>query len=97
MELFNRDAEFWGLNDPEFRNMVNDPYLNAQGKVLNNAGGRDPWKPRSRNCCGLNATGAEPVNKAVTKLQAWNYAKTGLALVGAYVVVKYLMAKLKKS
>ena len=32
----------------------------------------------------------------VQNIQAWNYFKTGLALVGAYVVIKFLYVKFAK-
>ncbi len=86
MEIFGRNAEFWSMENTQentqYRNMVNDPYL---------------FKPRvqktKRNfcACGLNASGEEPapVQKAVTQIQAWNYLKTGLALVGVYALLKH--------
>lgn len=35
-----------------------------------------------------------PVNSSVQSMQTWQYAKTGLALVGAWVVAKWLFSKL---
>lgn len=55
--------------------------------------------------CGINATGEEPApepipeesaNKKVINLRAWQYVRAGLAIVGAYVVIKYLITKFKK-
>jgi hypothetical protein len=54
------------------------------------------------NCCGLAATGDEPepdpapVKANVTNLQAWQYIKTGLAIIGVYVVLKFLYGKFIK-
>jgi hypothetical protein len=90
-------AEFFGKNS-EYRNMIDDPYLRMA----------DQRKPFN-NCCGFAATGdeilateevpqddIEPVKSQVMNLQAWKYAKTGLAIIGAYVVIKYLYGKIKK-
>lgn len=54
--------------------------------------------------CGLAATGDEPipqageepeksVNTQVHNLQVWSYARTGLMLIGAYVVIKFIYTK----
>lgn len=76
--------------DLNFRNMVDDPYLNRMANK--------PFK----NCCGLAATGDGaadeqplPVPK-VQNVQAWGFIKTALAVVGAWVVIKYAYGKLKK-
>jgi len=59
------------------------------------------------NCCmaatgdellpeeGLPAEQAAPetVNSSVQSMQTWQYVKTALALVGAWVVVKFLFSK----
>jgi hypothetical protein len=92
-----------------YRNMVDDPYLNAVRK-----GNRPPHQRNypfnacgMNNCCGLAATGDEvvaPVDTAAapvdkTKIQSiktWHYAKTGLAIIGAYVIIKYAISKMKK-
>jgi hypothetical protein len=75
-------------NQANYLNMVDDPYLNK----------------RFNNCCGLAATGDSPVEEVtpapsvkakVMNMQAWGYAKTALALVGLYVVVKYAISKFK--
>jgi hypothetical protein len=70
--------------------MYNDPFLKYQNK-----------KQFSNFCpCGLNATGdevvpvEESVNKKVVNLQAWQYLRTGLVLVGSFVVVNWLLRKL---
>jgi len=84
--------------DNNFRNMVDDPYLRAAQA-----------KKNFKNCCGLAATGdgamddaqlaeqreALPATK-VRDMQAWNYAKTALAIVGAWVVLKWAYEKIKK-
>jgi hypothetical protein len=89
------------LNDHKFRNIVGDTYLDAMDK-------RPPLQ-RDFCACGLAATGedeiidaeevADDTKSVKTKamnLQAWKYFKTGLALVGAYVVIKFLYGKLVK-
>jgi hypothetical protein len=54
------------------------------------------------NCCMATGDEAAPetpsptVNKSVQNIQAGKYAKTALALVGAYVVIKFLYGKFKK-
>ncbi len=71
--------------------MYNDPFLKYQNK-----------EQFSNFCpCGLNATGDEvapvedeSVNKKVINLQAWQYMRMGLVLVGSFVVVNWLMRKL---
>lgn len=75
--------------DKEFRNFIEyNP-----NKVVG--------KNRVHNACGfLNVTGdpAAPdssVKAAITNLTMWNYAKTGLALLGAYVAIKFIYAKIK--
>jgi hypothetical protein len=70
---------------------------NASGMDFNYCGGYS-------NCCGLAATGDEASNAApspvdstpVRNLQAWQYAKTALAIVGTYVIVKFLYGKYVK-
>lgn len=77
--------------------MVNDPYLAIADK-------RQPFK----NCCGLNATGDNPLSEVVAtqvetlkapvmNMQAWRYAKTILAIVGAVVIVKFIYHKFSKA
>lgn len=58
--------------------------------------------------CGLAATGDEPIPPAeqepelepvknqVASLQVWQYAKTGLALIGLYVIGKFIYTKIIK-
>ena len=75
----------------KYHNIVGDPLLKE-------------WENRkfSNFCpCGLNATGDEvapvenkSVNKKVVNLQAWQYVRTGLVLVGSFVVINWLMRKL---
>lgn len=99
-------AEFFGRNQTkEYNNMVDDPYLNFRSKPNRPAKKRNyPFNASGySNCCGLNATGDEilpeenePVSNSVMKMQAWQYAKTGLAIVGAYVIIKYLYDKFIK-
>lgn len=58
--------------------------------------------------CGLAATGDEPIAPAesqeiepvkaeVMNMQAWQYAKTALALIGIFVVVKFIYSKMVKA
>jgi len=67
--------------------MYNDPFL------------RQPNDKYTNFCpCGINATGdevvpEESVNKKVINLQAWQYVRMGLVLVGSFVVVNWLMRK----
>lgn len=87
------------LRDQDFRNIVGDPYLAAfdKNKVKN---------PRFHQCCGFAASGdevidenakpEEPVKVKVQNVKALGYAKTILALVGLYVVVKFIYGKIKK-
>jgi hypothetical protein len=49
---------------------------------------------RPHNACGLNATG-DSVSATVNNVTAWGYLKTALALVGAFVVAKYVYGKMK--
>jgi len=104
-------AEIFGNNrNEEFRNMVDDPFLNMVKR-----GNRPPKKrnyPFNANgyndCCGFAASGdldsdavnsdPEPVviKSKVQNMRAWDYAKTALALIGLYVVVTYAWGKLKK-
>jgi hypothetical protein len=80
----------------QFRNMVDDPMLRKM--ALRNQGKRDFC------ACGFNATGEEelppeeeaPVKTNVMNLQAWKYAKSALALVGAYAVIMFLYKKFGK-
>lgn len=72
--------------------MYNDPFL------------RQPASQNFNNFCpcGINATGdevvpEESVNKKVINLQAWQYARMGLVLVGTFVIVKWIMGKISKS
>jgi hypothetical protein len=61
-------------------------------------------KKSGHNCCGfVSATGdtitdpnAVPVPVTVTNVTAWNYIKTGFALVGIFVIGKYLYGKFLK-
>jgi len=87
-------AEIFGKNrGQEFRNMVDDPFLRVQ-----------TIKSKKLNCCGLAATGEESeviapepiaIKAKVQNMKAWDYAKTALAIVGLYVVVKYAWGKFK--
>lgn len=78
--------------------MVDDPLLRAYGRNIS-----------SHNfcACGLAATGDSAVDETdpgdnaaltakVQNIKAWHYAKTALALVGLYVIGKYLWTKYKK-
>jgi hypothetical protein len=77
--------------DQYFRNFIDDPYLyhHSMGKARNFC------------ACGLNATGdgttpagSETVKAVVaTNITMLGYAKTGLALVGLYVVVMFVYKK----
>jgi hypothetical protein len=83
---------------------------NGQGVGYNNRNNQhrnNPFNPGFKNCCGLAATGDEalppvessspaPIDPKVSNLQRWGYVKTGLALVGAYVVIKFLYGKFVK-
>lgn len=95
-------AEIFGKNREQgFRNMVDDPFLKVQG-IRNK---------KSNNCCGFAASGdlgymaeqpeptdPEPVaiKAKVQNMKTWDLAKTALAIVGLYVVVKYAWTKFKK-
>jgi hypothetical protein len=89
-----------------FKNFVDDPYLNIGGKAPR----REPKYPFNAcgcdysNCCGLAATGEE-TEEAVLKvpdvvkaknITAWHYAKTALAVIGAFVLISYVWNKVKK-
>lgn len=80
----------------QYRNMVDDPYLAALDR-------RNSYNDFC-GCGALAASGDEAqtveepentVTKEVQNLQFWQYAKMALALVGAYVVLKYLYGKFK--
>ena len=78
------------MNEKEFRNMVDDPYLrwHALGRV----------KSHNFCACGLNATGdvtdtPPPIKARITNIKAIGFAKTALAIVGLYVVVSYVYKK----
>jgi hypothetical protein len=96
-EFFGRDSE-----NQSYHNAIKKGNMPKPKKhfPLNNACGFS-------NCCGLAATGDEalppvespspaPVDSKVKNLQRWGYVKTGLALVGAYVVIKFLYGKFVK-
>lgn len=98
-------AEFFGRNSesPDYRNAIKGNNMPPKPKnhyPLNNACGG------FSNCCGLAATGDEtnavespspaPIDPKVQNLQRWGYVKTGLALVGAYVAIKFLYGKFVK-
>lgn len=68
--------------EKEFRNYIDYPV------------GKKVIAKKPHNACGLNATG-ESVNATVTNVTALGYLKTGLALVGAFVVIKYIYGKMK--
>jgi hypothetical protein len=81
-------------SERDFKNFIEYPLQGASSRVA------------SHNCCGFAATGdpeatdpASPsdttVKTAVRKVVLWNYAKTGLAIIGLYVAVKYILAKIK--
>lgn len=98
-EFFGRNRitpeEMYSYNRKDYRNMVDDPYL-AQMDM------RQPYN----NCCGFAATGEEAImpettpapeaasNINVNSMQTWQYAKTALAIIGAWVVLKYLLGKM---
>jgi hypothetical protein len=56
---------------------------------------------KSHSACGFMAATGDPsapdpsVKAAVTNLTMWNYAKTGLALLGAFVAIKFIYGKIK--
>ena len=85
-------AEIFGRNrEQDFRNMVDDPFLKVQ-----------TIKSKKLNCCGLAASGEEvtdpepvEIKAKVQNIKAWDYAKTALAIIGLYVVVKYAYGKFK--
>lgn len=90
-------AEIFGRNSEQnFRNMVDDPFLKkfaTNGRVNSH-----------KNCCGLAATGdveeeapaPVEIKSKVQSIKAWHYAKTALALVGLYVIVKFAYDKYAK-
>ena len=86
----------------DYHNMVDDPELNSWvlGRYNNFC------------ACGLAATGdeivdeivpgeaedkeLEPVKQKVISLQAWRYVRTAFAMIGVYVVIKFIISKVKK-
>jgi len=91
------------LNDRKYRNMVCDPILTDYQKRYRPY---TRYKDFASCCAGLAfaATGDEAgekktelpsMSQKVVNLQAWNYAKTLLAIVGLYVVIKFIWEKLK--
>lgn len=89
-----------GNREQDFRNyMAGDPYLQ------HHAGIQQAKKQNNFCACGLNASGgtdveipepAQDVNTKVQKIMFWNYAKTALAVIGIYVVGKFLYNKYVK-
>lgn len=85
------------MRDGDFRNyMAGDPYL------ARHAGINIPKKQNNFCACGLNASGGtEPeipdtekdLKATVQKMTAWNYAKAGLALIGFYVIARFIYTK----
>jgi hypothetical protein len=77
------------LKDSNFRN-----YIGYDKKVV-------PHKqPRFKHCCGMLAadgsdSSATPAKISVANVTTWGYVKTALALVGAFVVIKYAWGKIK--
>jgi hypothetical protein len=84
--------------EKNFRNFIEYPINMSKPKNMKN-----------RNCCGFAATGddagtatpeaATPdntVKATVRNITIWNYAKTGLAILGAYVAIKFIWGKIPK-
>jgi uncharacterized membrane protein len=72
--------------EKDFRNFIGYPIIT-------------PKKVKTHNCCGFAASGdapVTPVSATVTNISAWSYAKTALALVGAFIIGKYLYTKFVK-
>jgi hypothetical protein len=63
-----------------------------------------PKAGKKLNCCGFVAATGDatdpntpaPVPVTVTNVTTWNYIKTGFALVGIFVIGKYLYTKFIK-
>ncbi len=80
------------LKDSEFRNFI--PYP-AGGKYVAHK------QPRFKHCCGaLAADGSDPsatpAKIATSNVKMWGYAKTGLAIIGLYVAIKFVLDKVRK-
>lgn len=83
-----------GSDNNRFRNFIDSPY--------NNCSGRNNFC----NSCGLSATGDmatqdEPVPQTtlpakVRNITAWHYVKTGLAVIGIFVIATYAYKHFKK-
>lgn len=103
-EVFGRNRQVEEPKEAEYRNF-------KKGNMPKPRPRPHPWNASGLDysyCCGLAATGEElqaaptpapapePVNTTVQNMQAWKYAKTALAIVGAYVVIKFLYGKFVK-
>lgn len=94
-------------NRRQYHNMVNDPILDNYGRTshvnrnfnnccgFNAVGDNDVLYNPDLGKPVVDAT-PEPINTKVQNLQAINYAKTALALIGAYAVIKFIIGKFSK-
>ncbi len=97
MEIFEKSR-----GNSAFRNMVADPALTEWALGRN--------KQKNFCGCGMMASGPdgeellpeeeplaeESVRSKVMNVQTWSYVKTGLAVVGAYVLLKLAYNKFMK-
>lgn len=108
---FTAMSEFFGRNRVdfleeqkrrEFNNFIDFSYYDAikKGNHPKSKKVHYPLNADGYNNCCMAATGDVPepeknVSDKVVSMKPWGYVKTGLALVGAYVVAKWIIAKLK--
>jgi hypothetical protein len=80
------------LKDNDFRNYIDYP---AGKKSL-------AYKqPKYKHCCGMLAADGSDASATPAKIPVANvttiaYVKTGLALLGAFVAIKFIISKIKK-
>jgi hypothetical protein len=88
MEIFEKSRS-------KFHNMVDDPRLNSWALGKKSHDFCPCMLPASGDGEDIEGEGApaEEVKSQVMNLQAWSYVKTGLAVVGAIVVIRYLYTK----
>jgi hypothetical protein len=98
MEIFEKSRQ-----DNQYRNMVDDPVLNTWAFRKNRnfcacglAATGDELQPDAPEDQAAKDTDTEPVKNKVMNLQAWTYIRTGLVLIGLFVVGKYVYTKFIK-
>lgn len=98
-EIFGRDR----ILENDFQNVIKGNAPKKKKHFPLNACGEE-----YSNCCMATGIGdgigdgiplpiaGVTVNSSVQNMQTWQYAKTALALIGAYVAIKFLYGKFVK-